>query len=252
MSKVIAIAATATYANPVNITVTNTFDPTKDEVSALAELGLPLKDNDVWNTGLASVGDPHIDEIARGASDVAIVEDGNTWTAKHVASFRLFKTNSFVYLLPGDSITIAAVTAEEVLYYALLHGEFITVTTSAVTPGADHPEEEVKVAAQLNRTTGVGDFDDGEADNGVYPFQFNTEDATEGKLGADRFTVTVEGGTADKATAKEGDTVTVTLEAGKTFDAATSDPEVEITEGEGVVTFTMPASDITVTVTYTD
>lgn len=196
MSKVIAITASATYANPQVITITNTYDPTKDVVDAMSELDLPLKADDVWNTGLASVGDPHIDEIARGASDTAIVEDANTWTAKHIASFRLFKTNSFVYLLPGDSIAISAVTAEEALYYATLHGEFITVAASSViTPDKEkeHPESETKFAAQLNRTTGVGDADDGD-EKTIYPFEFDTEAATKGELDAEATEGEAEGG----------------------------------------------------------
>lgn len=243
MSKVIAIAATATYASPLNITVTNTYNPTVEEVSALAELGLPLKDSDVWNTGLATVGDPHIDEIVRGVGDTGIVTDGNTWTAKHVASFRLFKTNSFVYLLPGDSITIAAVTAEEALYYATLHGDFITVDASnVITPGdGQHPEVEVQVAAQLGRTTGIGDADDGDPDT-IYPFQFDTEAATPQ---APTYAITVTNGTASAETAKAGVVVTVTPAASET--TITSDPEVEFTEGSGNWTFVMPASDIAIT-----
>lgn len=194
MSKVIAITASATYANPQVITITNTYDPTKDVVDAMSELDLPLKADDVWNTGLASVGDPHIDEIARGASDTAIVTDANTWTAKHIASFRLFKTNSFVYLLPGDSIAISAVTAEEALYYATLHGEFITVAASSViTPDdeEEHPEAETKFAAQLSRTTGIGDADN---EGKEYPFEFDTVAATNGELDAEATEGEAEGG----------------------------------------------------------
>ena len=244
MSKVIEIAATATYANPVNVTVTNSYVPTAEEISALAELGLPLKADDVWNTGLASLGDPHIDEIARGVGGDAIVTDANTWMAKHIASFRLFKTNSFVYLLPGDSITIAAVTAEEALYYATLHGEMLDVDASnVITEGSgEHPEEGSDPGLQLGRTTGVGDFDDGNDDNGVYPFQFDTEAATPQ---APTYAITVTNGTADVETAKAGVTVTVTPSGSET--TITSDPEVTFTEGSGNWTFVMPASDIAIT-----
>lgn len=243
MSKVIAINAQATYATPSSvITITNSYNPTVEEISALAELGLPLKADDVWNTGLASLGDPHIDEIARGVGDTAIVTDGNAWLAKHIASFRLFKTNSFVYLLPGDSITIKAQSAEEAVYYVMLHDELLTVTSDLVTEGGEHVEPEVQVAAQLGRTTGVGDFDDGNDDNGVYPFQFDTEAATPQ---APTYAITVTNGTADVETAKAGVTVTVTPSGSET--TITSDPEVEFTEGSGNWTFVMPASDIAIT-----
>jgi len=204
MSKVVNINAQATYASPIApIVITNIYDPTKDVVDAMSELDLPLKADDVWNTGLASVGDPHIDEIARGASDTAIVTDANTWTAKHIASFRLFKTNSFVYLLPGDSITVAAQSPEEALYYGTLRNEFLSVTDGEAEDPAnpivvpdkekEHPESETKFAAQLNRTTGVGDADDGD-ENTIYPFGFDTEAATNGELDAEATEGEAEGG----------------------------------------------------------
>lgn len=242
MSKIIAINAQATYATPSSvITITNSYNPTAEEVSALAELGLPLKADDVWNTGLASLGDPHIDEIARGVGDTAIVTDGNAWLAKHIASFRLFKTNSFVYLLPGDSITIKAQSAEEAVYYVMLHDELLTVTSELVTEGGDHPVEDSTPALQLGRTTGIGDADDGN-DETIYPFQFDTEAATPQ---APTYAITVTNGTADVETAKAGVTVTVTPAASET--TITSDPEVEFTEGSGNWTFVMPASDIAIT-----
>lgn len=243
MSKIIAINAQATYATPSSvITITNSYNPTAEEVSALAELGLPLKADDVWNTGLASLGDPHIDEIARGVGDTAIVTDGNAWLAKHIASFRLFKTNSFVYLLPGDSITIKAQSAEEAVYYVMLHDELLTVTSELVDDShGEHVEPEVQVAAQLGRTTGIGDADDGDPDT-VYPFQFDTEAATPQ---APTYAITVTNGTASAETAKAGVTVTVTPSGSET--TITSDPEVEFTEGSGNWTFVMPASDIAIT-----
>lgn len=244
MSKVIEIAANATYATPVTtIVIANTYDPSVEEVSALAELGLPLEPADVWNTGLATLGDPHIDEIVRGVGYDAIITDGNTWLAKHVASFRLFRTNSFVYLLPGDSITLSAQTPEEALYYGMLKGDFLSVTTNpVVTAGDERVEETATPAVQLNRTTGIGDFDDGDSENGVYPFQFDTEAATPQ---ATEYTITVTNGTADAETAKAGVTVTVTPAASET--TITSDPAVDFTAGSGKWTFVMPASDISIT-----
>ena len=68
-------------------------------------------------------------------------------------------------------------------------------------------------------------------------------------------TVTVENGTADKATAVEGETVTVTANApatGKVFDRWTADDDdVEFADaGKAQTTFTMPWGDVTVTATY--
>ena len=171
MSKVVAIAAAAGK----KIKFTNIFEAAANS----EEL--------VWNTGLATVGDPHIDEIARGMkvapeANPALVADVNGWTPKHIVGIRLFKNNTFIYLLPGDSIEITCATAEECAYYFGIHDPLLKVEPDFVTEGDDHAAEEEEVKAQLNRTTGIGDADDGNDENGVYPFQFDTEAATKGEL----------------------------------------------------------------------
>lgn len=71
------------------------------------------------------------------------------------------------------------------------------------------------------------------------------------------FSITVKGGRANKTTAIEGETVTITAFApsqGKFFDKWEMDPStVQIdNENEASTTFTMPASNVTATATYTD
>lgn len=186
MSKKITIVAKA----GTEFTFENIYSPDVVENEALAALQT-VADDAVWNTGLAVVGDPHIDEVVEavkgGYSDdinAGILKDKNPWNAKHVVSFRMFRTNEFVYLLPGDKITITAESAEAAAYYAMIHDPRLKVESKlpdsnnkAVTEGDDREEVAFDGGFYLDRTTGIGDADDGNADNGVYPFGFDTAEA---------------------------------------------------------------------------
>lgn len=178
MSKIINITA----KKGVMITLKNVYaaDRVIPSEEALVNLQKPLAEDDIWNTGLATLGDPHINEILDGQKfgegNAAILKDKNPWIAKHIVAVNLFRTNSFVYLLPGDSITIEAESAEAAAYYAMLRDENLEVTAAdVVTEGAARPEAEFDGGKYLGRTTGIGDADDGNDANGVYPFEFKTE-----------------------------------------------------------------------------
>ena len=181
MSKKITINAEA----PAKITFTNVFGTAEAKTNeALAELQFPLEDDDLWNTGLAVVGDPHIDEIAVGqkmanGGNAGLVKDRNGWKAEHIVAIRLFHTNSFVYLLPGDVLEITTKDAEAIVYYAMIHDDNLKVETEAIEAGDDREEDKAEFI-YLSRTTGIGDFDD-EVDP-QYPFHFDTEAATKGEL----------------------------------------------------------------------
>lgn len=179
MSKVITINAVAG-----KIKLTNTYVATAEENLALAQLQT-IKDNELWNTGDAMVGDPHINEVANAGK--TFITDPNGWAAKHIAAIPMYRNNGYAYLLPGDELVIETKSGAETLHYLTLNDPLLSVEAvdTEVTPGvepgaADHPVEgKTFVEGDFyGRTTGVGDFDDGEADNGEYPFQFNTAEAT--------------------------------------------------------------------------
>lgn len=181
MSKKITINAEA----PAKIKFTNVFGTADAKTNeALAELQFPLEDDDLWNSGLAVVGDPHIDEIAAGqvmdnGGNKGLKKDLNGWKAEHIVAIRLFHTNSFVYLLPGDVLEITTKDAEAIVYYAMIHDDNLKVETEAVVAGEDREDDKAEFI-YLSRTTGIGDFDD-EVDP-QYPFHFDTEAATKGEL----------------------------------------------------------------------
>lgn len=74
------------------------------------------KVDQVFNTGLSAVGEPHSDEEASLAGK-AIIPDVNAWEAKHIASIRLFGKNEYVQLNPGDTLKILPKSADEAIYY---------------------------------------------------------------------------------------------------------------------------------------
>ena len=255
MSKVITVTAAA----DTEITFLNTYgtEYAVETESARALKALdPFASDDVWNTGAAIVGDPHIDEIVNGqkmapAVNPAILTDPQAWKARHIVAIPLFRSNATFFLLPGDSLVLTTNSAEEAAYYLTIHDEDLQVTSSAITEGADRAEEGADLGTFLGRTTGVGDADDGDAANGVYPFQENTEG-----LGVEQFEITVNDGTASPATAAKGMTVTITAGTapeGKTFDAWTVVTPNTLTltdDSQASTTFTMPGEAVEVTATW--
>ena len=81
---------------------------TRDEF-ALSRLA--TSDEELFNTGAAALGDPHTDEYKSKASEVAnktLVAGtvGPTFEKKHIAALRLFGTNEYVNIAPGDSVIV--------------------------------------------------------------------------------------------------------------------------------------------------
>lgn len=78
---------------------------TRDEF-ALSKLTTP--DDVLFNTGASALGNPHAGEDAAntGKATVAGVAVGPTFEKKHIAALRLFGTNEYVMIAPGDSVIV--------------------------------------------------------------------------------------------------------------------------------------------------
>lgn len=128
----------------------------------------------------------------------------------------------------GETVTVKANPAEDGFHFASWTGdvEWTTATTEKVA-SFTMPASDVTVTANYEEDV-------------VAPTEY---------------TVTVSGGTANPAKAKKGETVTVTANAAptdKVFDKWTGTDVTFADANKATTTFTMPASNVTVTATYKD
>lgn len=107
----------------VTIKFVNTYNAEKES---------PVK---VFNTGMSSLGDPHIDkdfvdkflksEDTGAGKSLVNSEDTKAFAFKvsHDITINIYRTNSFVTIKPGDSLTITTMTAAETAFYESIRGE---------------------------------------------------------------------------------------------------------------------------------
>ena len=77
---------------------------TRDEF-ALSRLA--TSDEELFNTGASALGDPHADEASANTGKTLVAGTvGPKFEKKHVASLRLFGTNEYVSIAPGDYIVV--------------------------------------------------------------------------------------------------------------------------------------------------
>lgn len=157
MSKVINIDA----RQGATVVLKNKWTPEAEDAALALKQLQTVADDDVFNTGFATLGDPHVD--AKYDADTVgkpVIKDRNPWHALHVASVRLYRSNSYVYLLPGDTLKITVDTAEAAAYYATLRSDLLDVDAEqdvVEVTDEDHPEVEFDAPPYLDRTTGIGD-----------------------------------------------------------------------------------------------
>lgn len=134
------MAETITAA-PGVVTIKNIYNP--DAVNAVDLPKDILAADDVFNTGMSAIGDPHSDEVdsVTGLSNntgKTIVKDPEAWEAKHIASIRLYRTNSYVYLAPDDSIKLTTKSGAETAYYMTQKiSDFVSVEFAPENSGSD-------------------------------------------------------------------------------------------------------------------
>ena len=95
-------------------------------------------------------------------------------------------------------------------------------------------------------------YDDGATVSAKISFTVNAQSSE--PVPENSYTITVNGGTADKASAKAGETVSITANAaedGNVFAAWTSNEVSFADASAAATTFTMPEADVTVTANYT-
>lgn len=180
MSKKIAIDISAKSV----ITITNTYGTTEYDKYKVAPKAIDMIEDqlegEMFATGAASLGTPHIDEYDQKGK--VLVAETNGFDGLHAFALRLFGGNQYVTLLPGDSIKIAA-EGGAAAYYAMIKADGIKVeaTPVVVTPGDDRGVDEGPVFTDdgdetfLDRDTGVGDDESIDFDSKKY-----TEDVIEG------------------------------------------------------------------------
>lgn len=76
------------------------------------------KELDVWNTGLSAAGEPHFREGNKGEAIVpteGLVQ--NPEILKNAFELRLYRTNEFITLIPGDQVMLNVHDSKELAYY---------------------------------------------------------------------------------------------------------------------------------------
>lgn len=126
------------------VTLTNIYDVKNTKESDLPLEDLAGKGDQLWNTGAAVV-----------AGGPALVEDDGAFKAQHIASVRLYNSNSYVYLHPEDSLKIKVRSANETLYYATMKCDFLKIEISG-SSGSSVAES----AVTDSDSDGIPDFDD--------------------------------------------------------------------------------------------
>ena len=194
------MARTIDVSSATTITLKNSYD-VKTNINARTIASDTLDtfaENDLWNTGMAALGDPHIDEILKVSAEdettikgATLKKDVNGFVRQHAVSIRLYRSaNSYVTLYPGDSVKFNVTSQGEALYYLALNDPNLEVTVDGATDDGesemtalDIDENDKKVF--LDRTTGIGDADDGDPENGNYPFGQKTDGLAEGTEAAE-------------------------------------------------------------------
>lgn len=118
----------AVPAELTKITISNPWVE-EEEVALTPENGL-------WNTGLSAAREPHADELILAADYVGkgLIPDSEEWKARHIASVQMFRTNQYLYLMPGDSYEFIPDSKEEAVYYSTLpQSEILKIEQSYVT-----------------------------------------------------------------------------------------------------------------------
>jgi len=125
-------------AVPAELTKITISNPWVDE----EEVAL-TPENGLWNTGLSAAREPHADELILAADYVGegLVPDSEEWKARHIASVQMFRTNQYLYLMPGDSYEFIPDSKEEAVYYSTLpQSEILKIEQSYVTVVEDNEE----------------------------------------------------------------------------------------------------------------
>lgn len=96
---------------PATITLVNDYETVSKEFNekdyALKQMS--PNENRLWETGLKAVA---------SAPATKPYEGSGAFVDEHIASIRMYKSNSYIYLAPQDEVTIQVRSSEEVLYYA--------------------------------------------------------------------------------------------------------------------------------------
>lgn len=155
-----------------SIKIENIYKANEMTLNEFALSRLATSDDVLFNTGASALGDPHAGEDAasKGKATVAGAV-GPEFVKSHIASLRLFGNNTYVSILPGDSVVVkidgTLDATAQVAYYldqATAFG-FLKVTLCSDAEGATEISNAAAAAAKVVNT------EDGQSDS--------SEDATE-------------------------------------------------------------------------
>ncbi len=212
-----------------------------------------------------------IDGITISKSDITLTSGSSVFTIEGAALEAL-------NLSPGSEHTVTVKIGEKTISAKLtVNGAPVTyqVIVSETTNGTVTVDKSTPVAGEkvtltvapnsnyaLNTLTvkdssetGITCSEDGDTYSFTMPASPVTVTATFAEDTSTKYTITVKNGSANRTAAAEGKTVKVTAEEqqGKRFDKWTSTPSVNFSsETASPATFTMPASNVTVTAVFKD
>lgn len=89
------------------IKVENVYKANEMTRNEFALSRLATSDEELFNTGASALGDPHADENAANTGKTLVAGTvGPTFEKKHIAALRLFGTNEYISIAPGDYVIV--------------------------------------------------------------------------------------------------------------------------------------------------
>ena len=235
-----ATSTVTTFTMPAsNVTVTANYEKINYTVSVT--LGMASKTS-------ANYGDT----ITLTANAAATGMEFDKWVVKSgstAVTFASATSTQTTFSMPAGNVSVEA-TYKAKTYTVTVSGGTASPTTqmynNTVTITANSPQ----TGYQFKNWTTSDGVTFANANNATTTFTMPAKNVTvTANFEKINYTVSVTGGTASKTTANVGDTITLTpgtAPSGKVFDKWTSTPTVTFTGN----TFTMPASNVSITATY--
>lgn len=152
-----------------SIKIENAYKANEMTLNEFALSRLATSDDVLFNTGASALDDPHADEVAANAGKATVAGAvGPKFVKSHTASLRLFGNNTYVSIIPGDSVVVkidgTLDATAQVAYYldqATAFG-FLKVTLCSDAEGATEIPSAAAAAAAKVVTAEEGQSDPSE------------------------------------------------------------------------------------------
>lgn len=101
-----------------SVVIKNVYDDKKIPEREYALAGLSSGDNKLFNTGASALGNPHSNEDPAATGKTLVPGAvGPEFVKEHTAALRLFNSNEYVNIKPGEDVILKVNYNAEIAYY---------------------------------------------------------------------------------------------------------------------------------------